>query len=930
MGAAGWRERVGRHLHVQERLLFLEEAQMLDDYAKMDVFRAVIKSPSPEGVGPSAWTCPGCRSRTPPVAQGDTVLLRLDSLQQVELGLRVVNVEKRTQLVLQLSIGREELLDLARQIAGPDGEANEGVRDVERLVTSRAELARRPRGSSRVGPVLGHLRFQLNRSIMEYMHATLHWTHGLAERLHATHGRDSVARPFPTVRLPPIVVAMASEPSDASAGVRMLPRSLADMVRAADGTAPLTVPGRVDHAAVSAFEPIQPQLNPEQLQAVRDILHHRHCSVPYLVLGPPGTGKTMVVIETVLQALVCVEEPRLLVCAPSNAAADVIAKRLHAHLPEVERRRRAAHETEDAAALKTRMLRLNSQQRLLSSVPSELLTYCCQDPESAMFTVPPLATLLDYHIVIATCGATRLLYEAGVEAVQHHDMPTFSEQQGAGAAPEVGPRHPGNFRDDRFLCHTHGRFTHVLVDEASQGFEAELLLPLSFAYPGASVAMVGDHMQLGPMVRSPFCRSHGLATSMLERLMRLPVYGRTDGGDHAAASASAPAATDDDALAEAEAPTPEEAEAPTPEEVRLGRAPRCMTKLVRNYRSHRALLDLPSRLSYGGALVECADRAVTSSMAHWDELVATDFPLLFYGCQSAHSLYKIDPASAHPSSSYRNVTETEKIIELISSLLGVSSHVAATEEGGGEEADGDEAEDIGDAEEAEEAEEADERDEDEGAPEVEVVETNGLGATGDVPSLEAAPASSASRRVVTTNDIGVVTPFRAQVLHLRQQLRKRGLGAVRVGTVDDYQGQEELIIIISTVVGSASPRGIRTMQHGLMSSPQRFNVAITRAKALLVIVGDPNALWEDASWRELLQYAVDNNSYRGCAHPLASQGVEDDSLGTLAELINQKARRTLLGAGNAGLMFPNLLGGGDAIWAGEGEDIDDQIGWKLY
>ena len=41
-----------------------------------------------------------------------------------------------------------------------------------------------------------------------------------------------------------------------------------------------------------------------------------------------------------------------------------------------------------------------------------------------------------------------------------------------------------------------------------------------------------------------------------------------------------------------------------------------------------------------------------------------------------------------------------------------------------------------------------------------------------------------------------------------------------------------------------------------MASPQRFNVAITRAMALLIVVGDPNALWADPSWRELLQYAV--------------------------------------------------------------------------
>ena len=173
------------------------------------------------------------------------------------------------------------------------------------------------------------------------------------------------------------------------------------------------------------------------------------------------------------------------------------------------------------------------------------------------------------------------------------------------------------------------------------------------------------------------------------------------------------------------------------------------------------------------------------------------------------------------------------------------------------------------------------------------------------------------------------SPSCAQVLHLRERLRAVGLGAIRVGTVDDYQGQEELVIIISTVIGSANVRAVGTMAHGLMSSPQRFNVAITRAKALLVVVGDPNALWEDRSWRELLQYAVDHASYRGCAHPLRIYGAEDDSLDALAGLINQAAQRTLLGAGASSLMFPGLLGGGASIWAGDGDDIDEEQGWKV-
>ena len=40
---------------------------------------------------------------------------------------------------------------------------------------------------------------------------------------------------------------------------------------------------------------------------------------------------------------------------------------------------------------------------------------------------------------------------------------------------------------------------------------------------------------------------------------------------------------------------------------------------------------------------------------------------------------------------------------------------------------------------------------------------------------------------------------------MRQLLRERGLGAVRVGTVDDYQGQEERIIFISTVSPCCRP-----------------------------------------------------------------------------------------------------------------------------
>lgn len=66
---------------------------------------------------------------------------------------------------------------------------------------------------------------------------------------------------------------------------------------------------------------------------------------------------------------------------------------------------------------------------------------------------------------------------------------------------------------------------------------------------------------------------------------------------------------------------------------------------------------------------------------------------------------------------------------------------------------------------------------------------------------------------------------------------------------------------------------------------QRFNVAISRAKMLLLVVGDPNALFEDLSWRQLLQYAVDHGAYRGCPHPLMIEGAPDEDEGESMPLL---------------------------------------------
>jgi len=319
---------------------------------------------------------------------------------------------------------------------------------------------------------------------------------------------------------------------------------------------------------------------------------------------------------------------------------------------------------------------------------------------------------------------------------------------------------------------------------------------------------------LGPVVRSQICREQGLGVSMLERLTKLPLY-RTDGSG-------------------------------------------CITNLVQNYRSHSSLLALPSKLFYESSLVASADSEYTSGLCHWEGLVTSGFPMLFIGCRSVH-MHEVD------SPSYFNITEAEKVAELVEKLLDQIMRL-----GNGE-------------------------------------------------------------STVGTGNIAILTPYRKQVIKIREMLRVRGLGGVRVGSVDDYQGQEEDIVIISTVLGSVAAVGTKEGRaapahaHGLMSSPQRFNVAISRAKMLLLVVGDPNALFEDVSWRQLLQYAVDNNAYRGCPHPLMMEGADDEDEG-----MTEATRRMLelaqrsLGAGAISQMFPSLTGDQSEMYL----DYDDQP-WRV-
>ena len=102
-------------------------------------------------------------------------------------------------------------------------------------------------------------------------------------------------------------------------------------------------------------------------------------------------------------------------------------------------------------------------------------------------------------------------------------------------------------------------------------------------------------------------------------------------------------------------------------------------------------------------------------------------------------------------------------------------------------------------------------------------------------------------------DVGIISPYRAQVQYLRRLLMKREYfkpfrRLISVNTVDGFQGQERDIIVISLV------RSNDEGQIGFLRDLRRMNVAITRARMKLIILGDKTTMTRHPFYHQLEQY----------------------------------------------------------------------------
>lgn len=102
-------------------------------------------------------------------------------------------------------------------------------------------------------------------------------------------------------------------------------------------------------------------------------------------------------------------------------------------------------------------------------------------------------------------------------------------------------------------------------------------------------------------------------------------------------------------------------------------------------------------------------------------------------------------------------------------------------------------------------------------------------------------------------DVGVISPYKAQVQYLRQLIKRDAFfkpfrPLITVNTVDGFQGQERDVILISLV------RANEDGQIGFLNDLRRMNVAITRARMKLIILGDASTLTRHAFYRKLYTY----------------------------------------------------------------------------
>lgn len=207
---------------------------------------------------------------------------------------------------------------------------------------------------------------------------------------------------------------------------------------------------------------VRANLNEFQRKAVINILKGYCRPAPYIIFGPPGTGKTVTLVEAVLQVYSRRPDFKILVCANSNSAADLCSTRI----------------LESGIVPREELLRISAFYRMEKMIPPELEDVT-RDTEMI-----GLDDIDKSRVIVTTCVQSCVLNDYAAQ------------------------------------------FDYVFIDEAGHANEAESLISISLLKNYGCCVLAGDHQQLGPVCMSKIASQAGLGTSLLERLARRSVYQR--------------------------------------------------------------------------------------------------------------------------------------------------------------------------------------------------------------------------------------------------------------------------------------------------------------------------------------------------------------------------------------------------------------------
>jgi len=485
-------------------------------------------------------------------------------------------------------------------------------------------------------------------------------------------------------------------------------------------------------------------LNPSQAEAVSGCVGIKEGVA--LVQGPPGTGKTRFIVALIQSLVIARPKSRILVCAPSNAATDEVARRLQEVLadkcvrfshkaPGKERSRldrelssmdfsRKVREDPNMVELRSKLQSLRNELDILLAKNEELerqrrlevekrsaadgvrLEKLQSELRNISLQIPKVKQNLRSHQKLSDKN-----HDAASSSVWKQAQVVVCTLSGSGSPQLEG---------------VVGGFDTVVADEAAQAVEVSTLIPLQQGC--RRLVLVGDTNQLQATVLSMNAARFDYDKSFFHRALV------------AAETAQA-----------------------------SGKSGKVTTFFLdTQYRMHSEISRFPSSYFYGGRIK--------------NGLKDRDLP--WYQDTRLGPYTMFDIRSGRQSSrgcSFVNEEEAEFVVQYCELLMSV--------------------------------------------------------VRGD--------------RSLRTPAIGVVTPYKSQSVLLRRKLTRSRVDVVRdieVNTVDGFQGREMDVIVLSCVrAGSSSV--------GFLRHRERLNVALTRARQAMVVVGHLQTLQSDTMWHELIKDA---------------------------------------------------------------------------